>query len=312
MPKERRDKSSKPAPENSQSQGIQFNKSFGQHILKNPLVIDTIIEKAGVKPTDVVLEIGPGTGNMTVRLLQKCKKVIAVEVDPRMVVELKKRVQGTSLESKLEIIHKDVLKCDFPYFDLCVANLPYQISSSIVFKLLNYKFRAAVLMFQREFALRLVAKPGDSLWCRLSANAQLLAKCDHLLKVSKNSFRPPPQVESSVVRIEPRNPKPKVNFLEWDGLARLVFTRKNKTLAAVFKNRKMIKILAGNYQTWAALNNVKLEPDFVKNQDQWTKNKLEEVLTGVDFQEKRAAKLSNDDLLKLLSLFNKQGIHFTS
>jgi hypothetical protein len=74
----------------------------------------------------------------------------------------------------------------------------------------------------------------------------------------------------------------------------------------------MIKILAGNYQTWAALNNVKLEPDFVKNQDQWTKNKLEEVLTGVDFQEKRAAKLSNDDLLKLLSLFNKQGIHFTS
>lgn len=275
-------------------------------------MIDSIIDKAGIKSTDIVLEIGPGTGNMTVRMLAKCKKVIAIEVDPRMVVELQKRVQGTPLESKLQIIHKDAMKVDFPYFDLCVANLPYQISSPIVFKLLTYKFRAAVLMFQREFAMRLVAKPGDTMWCRLSANAQLLAKCDHLLKVSKNSFRPPPQVESSVVRIEPRNPPPPVNFLEWDGLGRLVFTRRNKTLAALFKNKKMIKILATNYQTWASLNNHKVEPDFLKNPDMWTKNKLEEVLSSIDFLNKRAAKLSNDDLLRLLTLFNKSGIHFAS
>jgi 18S rRNA (adenine1779-N6/adenine1780-N6)-dimethyltransferase len=94
---------------------------------------------------------------------------------------------------------------------MCIANVPYQISSPIVFKLLAHQnFRAAILMFQREFALRLVAKPGfhffkilhqgDSLYCRLSANTQLLAKCDHLLKISKNSYKPPPQVDSSVVR----------------------------------------------------------------------------------------------------------------
>ena len=72
--------------------------------------------------------------------------------------------------------------------------------------------RCAVLMFQREFAQRLFAKPGDKMYCRLSANTQLLARVDHLMKVGKNNFRPPPKVESSVVRIEPRNPPPPINF----------------------------------------------------------------------------------------------------
>jgi 18S rRNA (adenine1779-N6/adenine1780-N6)-dimethyltransferase len=67
-------------------------------------------------------------------------------------------------------------------------------------------------MFQREFALRLTAKPGDKLYCRLSLNTQLLARVDHLMKVGKNNFRPPPKVESSVVRIEPKNPPPPINY----------------------------------------------------------------------------------------------------
>ena len=67
-------------------------------------------------------------------------------------------------------------------------------------------------MFQREFALRLVAKPGDPLYCRLSVNVQLLAKVEHIMKVGRNNFRPPPKVESSVVRIEPRNPPPPISF----------------------------------------------------------------------------------------------------
>jgi 18S rRNA (adenine1779-N6/adenine1780-N6)-dimethyltransferase len=75
--------------------GFLFNKTIGQHILKNPLVVNTIVERAGIKSTDIVLEIGPGTGNLTVKLLEQAKKVIAVELDPRMVAELQKRVQGT-------------------------------------------------------------------------------------------------------------------------------------------------------------------------------------------------------------------------
>ena len=139
----------------------------------------------------------------------------------------------------------DAIKSDLPFFDVCVANVPYQISSPLVFKLLLHRpfFRCAVLMFQvgssqvhnlidcftivnkfqfqREFAQRLVAQPGDKLYCRLSINTQLLARVDHLMKVGKNNFRPPPKVESSVVRIEPRNPPPSINFKEWDGERKL-------------------------------------------------------------------------------------------
>ncbi|XP_062468273.1 probable dimethyladenosine transferase isoform X1 [Pezoporus occidentalis] len=196
--------------------GVLFNTGAGQHILKNPLVVNSIIEKAALRRTDVILEVGPGTGNLTVKMLEKVKKVIACEIDPRLVGELQKRVQGTSLANKLEIRVGDVLKTDLPFFDACVANLPYQISSPFVFKLLLHRpfFRCAILMFQREFALRLVAKPGTKLYCRLSINTQLLARVDHLMKVGKNNFRPPPKVESSVVRIEPKNPPPPVNFQE--------------------------------------------------------------------------------------------------
>lgn len=104
----------------------------------------------------------------------------------RLVAELQKRVQGTPYQQKLQIMVGDVLKTELPFFDLCVANVPYQISSPLVFKLLLHRpfFRCAVLMFQREFAERLVAKPGDKLYCRLSVNTQLLARVDMLMKVS--------------------------------------------------------------------------------------------------------------------------------
>lgn len=107
--------------------GLMFNTGIGQHILKNPLIVNSIIDKAALRPTDVVLEVGPGTGNMTVKLLEKAKKVVACELDPRLVAELHKRVQGTPLASKLQALVGDALKSDLPFFDACVANLPYQV-----------------------------------------------------------------------------------------------------------------------------------------------------------------------------------------
>lgn len=115
--------------------------------------------------------------------------------------------------------------------------------------------RCAVLMFQREFAERLVAKPGDKLYCRLSINTQLLARVDILMKVGKNNFRPPPKVESNVVRIEPRNPPPPINYQEWDGLTRIAFLRKNKTLSAAFKQTTVTTMLEKNYRVHCSLNN---------------------------------------------------------
>ena len=90
--------------------------------------------KAGILPSDTVLEIGPGTGNMTVKLLEKAGSVVAVEVDERMVAEVQKRVMGTNYKNKLKIINSDALKAELPFFDLCIANLPYSISSPITFK----------------------------------------------------------------------------------------------------------------------------------------------------------------------------------
>lgn len=89
----------------------------------------------------------------------------------------------------------------------------------------------------------MTAKPGSDLYCRLSVNVQLLSKVDHLIKVGKNNFKPPPKVESSIVRIEPKNPLPDIDFLEWDGLLRICFIRKNKTLQAAFKHKKILAML---------------------------------------------------------------------
>ena len=88
------------------------------------------------------------------------------------------------------------------------------------------------------------------MYCRLSVNVQLLARVDHLIKVSKNSFKPPPKVESSVIRLEPKYPPPPINFTEWDGLVRLCFLRKNKTLSGIFRLKNILKMLHANYQTF--------------------------------------------------------------
>jgi 18S rRNA (adenine1779-N6/adenine1780-N6)-dimethyltransferase len=133
-----------------------------------------------------------------------------------------------------------------------------QISSPLVFRLLSHRplIRTAVLMFQREFALRLTASPGSSAWCRLAANVQLYARVEHLMKVGKGNFRPPPQVESSVVRISPKDPPPPVRFEEFDGLNRIIFSRMNKTVRACFTARGVKELLERNYRTYCAENGV--------------------------------------------------------
>ena len=234
-----------------------MQKSKGQHLLKNPMILSEIVNKSGIKSTDTILEIGPGTGNLTMLLLDAAKKVIAIELDPRMVAQLIKRVGVSPYQNKLQLIQGDVLKQKLPFFDLCVANIPYQISSPIVFKLLSHRplFRAAILLIQREFAMRLIAKPGTEFYCRLSVNVQLLSKVEHIMKVSKKNFVPPPKVESSVVRIEPIHPLPKINFMEWDGMLRICFSRKNKTLGALFKQKKILEMIYQNYKKFMQNNN---------------------------------------------------------
>lgn len=308
---------SAPSSKSSQASGpsgsnlVAPNTNLGQHFLKNPAVVTSIVAKAAIKPTDVVLEVGPGTGNVTVPLLEQAKKVIALEYDSRMVREVIKRVEGTPMENKLQVIQGDAIKIAWPFFDVMVANVPYQISSGLVFKLLVHRplCRCAVMMFQEEFALRLTARPGESLYCRLSVNVQLLAKVDQLLKVGRNNFRPPPKVESRVVRIEPRNPPPPVNFVEWDGMVRLLFNRKNKTLRSVLMTKPTIKMLEENRRTHLSLSGNTGGDEEMK--DTHSIEQIIEEVTGKDeWNGKRASKLDLDDFLQLLADFNSRGIHF--
>lgn len=280
-----------------------FNKELGQHILKSPLVAQHIVEKAQVQPSDIVLEIGPGTGNLTMRILEVAKKVIAVERDPRLAAELVKRAQGTPHFSKLHLIVGDFMQVPLPFFDVCISNTPYQISSPLTFKLLNHRpqFRCAVLMFQREFAMRLVGRPGDDFYCRLSVNAQLLSNIVHVMKVSKNSFRPPPQVESSVVRMTPYSPPPALDFPDWDGLLRVLFLRKNKTLAANFKSGDLFKVIHDNHMRRNPQANVS---------EAELKDRTMKILEESGFAQQRSSKMKKEEYLELFQKFNQAGIHF--
>jgi 18S rRNA (adenine1779-N6/adenine1780-N6)-dimethyltransferase len=135
-------------------------------------------------------------------------------------------------------------------------------------------------MFQREFAMRLFAKPGDKLFSRLSLNAQMWAKIDQIMKVGKNNFNPPPAVESTVVRLVPKNPRPQISYEEWDGLLRITFVRKNKTLrASFFGTSSVMDLLETNYRTWCAQNNIPLE-DGPASENENTKMDIEEMQTG--------------------------------
>lgn len=161
-------------------------------------------------------------------------------------------------------------------------------------------------MFQEEFALRLSAKPGDDLYCRLSVNTQLLAKVDQLMRVGRNNFRPPPKVESRVVRIEPKVPPPPVNFMEWDGLIRLAFNRKNKKLHSVLTTKTVLELLDKNYRTVSSLKGLLVDEGFD------AKKAVEAVLTETGFGDCRSSKLDIDDFLSLLNAMNKAGIHFAA
>lgn len=283
--------------------GLPLAKAHGQHLLKNPLLTASIVDKAEIKPSDVVLEVGPGTGNLTVKLLDKGRRVIAVERDRRMAAELSKRVMGTPQERKLQILIGDVLKTPVPRYDVLVSNTPYQISTPLIDMVLRMDpIPPSTLMVQREVAMRCVARPGDDLYCRLSVNVQLWSKCTHLIKVSRNSFRPPPKVDSSVIRIVGRKPQPVVDKDEWEGWLKVCFVRKNKTLGALMKSDAVLKPLESGYHTFCQLADI--------SQEEQVSTVIERVLSETNMTSTRPGKMKIDDFVNLLAKFNQAGISF--
>jgi len=199
-----------------------------QHFLVDEAILDRIVGSANIVPDDIVLEIGAGIGNLTERLLRQAGRVIAVESDPKLVAVLEDRFKG---EEKLHLIHGDALKVEFPLFDKVVANLPYSISSEITFKLFRYDFKLGVLMYQYEFARRMIAKPGSDDYSRLTVNTTYFADVSVIMKVPKGAFSPPPQVESAVVKVCPRpTPFTVVNKEFFFKFVTAVFTKRRKKI----------------------------------------------------------------------------------
>jgi len=175
------------------------------------------------------------------------------------------------------------------------------------FRLLAHRpaFRCAVLMFQKEFAERLIAKVGEKQYGRLAVNTRLFVKVSCVCKVSKGSFNPPPEVDSMVVKMVPRDPPIEVNFREWDGLMRICFGRKNKTLRSSFNMAYTVKTLEDNYKTWCVLTGKTPAKGSVKEL-------VMEALNALGMAEQRAIRIDLDGYFRLLLEFNKRGIHFSN
>jgi 16S rRNA (adenine1518-N6/adenine1519-N6)-dimethyltransferase len=162
-----------------------------------------MVEYAWVSSGDVVLEIGTGAGDLTLLLARVAKEVISIERDERLL-----KLAGGRLRNykNVRLIHGDATRVELPPFDKVIANLPYGISSDITFRLLERGFELAVLMYQREFAERLVAKPGSDNYGRLTVNTYYRAKAEVLEEVPPEVFFPKPKVTSAVVRLKTREP----------------------------------------------------------------------------------------------------------
>lgn len=213
---------------------IYPRKRFGQHWLKDDNVLNQIVGTACLSVTDHVLEIGPGTGNLTAKMLPIVGNLTAVELDRDLCQFLRQRFA----DSPLQLWEGDVLSYVIPEtINKVVANIPYNITGEILQLLLGTisrparRFTTIVLLVQREIAQRLTTVPGKSAYGALSVRCQYLADCELITEVSPQSFSPPPKVHSAVVRLTPRPPQFQPQNPQWlDRLVRLGFAQKRKML----------------------------------------------------------------------------------
>ena len=198
---------------------ITANKSLGQNFLIDDNVIEEIVNSSNITKNDLVIEIGPGLGNLTKNLLEKAKKVVAIELDDRMLNILNQRFY---LYSNFEIIHEDVLKVNLEQLIReekekneiesvkIVANLPYYITTPIIMKLLEDKLdiESITVMVQKEVAKRLTAMPGEKLAGAITYSVNYYCEAKEVVEVSKDCFIPAPEVDSEVIKLILRKETP--------------------------------------------------------------------------------------------------------
>jgi 16S rRNA (adenine1518-N6/adenine1519-N6)-dimethyltransferase len=221
--------------------GFSFKKSLGQNFLIDTNILKKIVGFAELKETSGAIEIGPGIGALTEQLARSSKKVVAFEIDQRLLPIL---AETLSPYSNVKIIHEDVLKADvkgviteeFQEIDdlMVVANLPYYVTTPIIMKLLEEQLpiRGIVCMLQKEVADRISAKPGTKEYGSLSIAIQYYTEAEVVMIVPKTVFVPQPNVDSAVIRLTKRE-KPAVDVKDEDfffQVTRTSFAQRRKTL----------------------------------------------------------------------------------
>ncbi|MEA5619762.1 16S rRNA (adenine(1518)-N(6)/adenine(1519)-N(6))-dimethyltransferase RsmA [Cronbergia sp. UHCC 0137] len=242
---------------------VQPRKQFAQHWLKSEKALDAIVKAAECQESDRILEIGPGTGILTRRLLPLVKYLVAVEIDrdlcELLVKQLGKKdnfllLQGDFLN--LDLVSQLKAFSDFQKLNKVVANIPYNITGPIIEKLLGTisnpnpePFDSIVLLVQKEVAERLYAQPGSRTFGALSVRVQYLAKCELICTVPASAFYPPPKVDSAVVRLIPQQIAiPAQDPKRLETLIKLGFASKRKmlrnNLQSVIDRDRLTELLA--------------------------------------------------------------------
>ena len=210
---------------------MKQNKKLGQCFLKDKNIVKKAVDAANVNKNDIVLEIGLGKGILTRELAKNAKKVYVIELDKRLEPFAEEVIAE---HPNVDVIWNDALKVNLDElnFNKIVANLPYQISSPITFKFLKTDFEVAVLMYQYEFAKRMVAKEGTKEYGRLSVSVQYNANVEFICKVPPSAFSPKPKVDSAIVRITKKEPNELFHLEDeefFEKVVRALFQHKNKT-----------------------------------------------------------------------------------
>jgi 16S rRNA (adenine1518-N6/adenine1519-N6)-dimethyltransferase len=214
-------------------------KHFGQHFLHDRGVIERIVAAIAPRPDDRLVEIGPGEGALTLPLLRAAGRMTVIELDPELIEPLRARAADVG---ELDVIHADVLKTDLAAIAgggaklRITGNLPYYVSSPILFHCLDSLDAISDMhfMLQKEVVDRMAAPPGSKTYGRLSVMLQLACKVEPLLRVAAGAFRPPPKVESAVVRLTPLAPSRRPNpalLRRIESVVRAAFGQRRKTLA---------------------------------------------------------------------------------
>jgi 16S rRNA (adenine1518-N6/adenine1519-N6)-dimethyltransferase len=240
--------------------GLSLSKRLGQNFLISEQAVDQIVASACLSPEDTVLEIGPGIGTLTQGLAETGARVVAVELDARLVEVLTTTLEGYD---NIRVVHGDILKTDISREIQAerykvVANLPYYITTPIIMTLLERRLPIELLvtMVQKEVAQRMVAPPGGKDYGALSVAVQYYTEPELLFDVPPTAFVPAPAVDSAVIRCTVRT-KPPVNVADERRFFRIVkgaFSQRRKTLANALKTTGLNSEQIASFLTQAQIN----------------------------------------------------------